>query len=305
MSRREIECSDRATTVGSTIAVDYSVRATIGGMGSIPAFGAALRSAILRWRPSQRSAPRPSPILSPPPASFYNQGQYDQALDAAKQAAATPGVRLVRAADHGARPPRAVPQGRRCRRARRRARRICARWIRGRWIRASGSSCRSGWASCCISRSASGRPRSCWSRWSTRRRRWRLTRTTARSTGGPPRSIARRSRCRPATARRSIRGSSSGWSRSCGATRRRRPPPTGSPPSARAAGDLDRAWAAASAGWIRAALGRDRGVALRADLDKLVTQAIIPDRAAKAAVRDRRQAAASLAADWEAFKKIW
>jgi hypothetical protein len=75
--------------------------------------------------------------------------------------------------------------------------------------------------------------------------------------------------------------------------------------SARAAGDLERAWAAASAGWIRAALGRDRGVALRADLDRLVTQAIIPDRAAKAPPRDRRQAAAAMAAEWEAFKKIW
>ena len=52
-----------------------------------------------------------------------------------------------------------------------------------------------------------------------------------------------------------------------------------------------------SAGWIRAALGRDRGVALRADLDRLVTQAIIPERAAPAAGdaiaarRSRRMAA--------------
>jgi hypothetical protein len=75
--------------------------------------------------------------------------------------------------------------------------------------------------------------------------------------------------------------------------------------SARAAGDLDRAWAAALAGWVRAALGRDRGVALRADLDKLVTQAIIPDRAAKQPARDRRQAGATMTAEWEAFKKIW
>jgi tetratricopeptide (TPR) repeat protein len=75
--------------------------------------------------------------------------------------------------------------------------------------------------------------------------------------------------------------------------------------SARAAGDLDRAWAAALAGWVRAALGRDRGVALRADLDKLVTQGIIPDKAARAPARDRRQTAASLAAEWENFKKIW
>jgi hypothetical protein len=75
--------------------------------------------------------------------------------------------------------------------------------------------------------------------------------------------------------------------------------------SARASGDLDRAWAAASAGWIRAALGRDRGVALRADLDKLVTQGIIPDRAARQPARERRQALAALAAEWEKFKKIW
>jgi tetratricopeptide (TPR) repeat protein len=75
--------------------------------------------------------------------------------------------------------------------------------------------------------------------------------------------------------------------------------------SARASGNLDRAWAAASAGWIRAALGRDRGVALRADLDKLVTQGIIPDRAAKVPARERRQAVASLTAEWESFKKIW
>ena len=75
--------------------------------------------------------------------------------------------------------------------------------------------------------------------------------------------------------------------------------------SARNAGDLDRAWAAVVAGWVRGALGRDRGVALRADLDKLMTQGIIPDRVAKQPARDRRQTAASLAAEWENFKRIW
>jgi len=75
--------------------------------------------------------------------------------------------------------------------------------------------------------------------------------------------------------------------------------------SSRAGGDLERAWAAATAGWVRARLGRDRGAALRADLDKLMTQAIIPDRAARAPVRDRRQTAATLTAEWEAFKKVW
>jgi tetratricopeptide (TPR) repeat protein len=75
--------------------------------------------------------------------------------------------------------------------------------------------------------------------------------------------------------------------------------------ASRGAGDLDRAWAAASAGWIRAGAAKDGGVALRADLDRLVTQAIIPDRAARSSVRDRRQATAALTADWESFKKIW
>jgi hypothetical protein len=75
--------------------------------------------------------------------------------------------------------------------------------------------------------------------------------------------------------------------------------------ASRAAGDLDRAWSAAMAGWIRATLARDRGIGLRSDLDKLVNDGIIPDRAARALARDRRDRAAALAAEWEAFKKIW
>ena len=58
--------------------------------------------------------------------------------------------------------------------------------------------------------------------------------------------------------------------------------------AARASGDVERAWHAAMAGWVRASLADDRGVALRADLDRLVTQAIIPERAAKH--RQRRSA---------------
>ena len=75
--------------------------------------------------------------------------------------------------------------------------------------------------------------------------------------------------------------------------------------AARSAGDLDRAMAAASAGWIRAGLIGDRGAPLRADLDRLVLEAIIPDRAARMPQRDRRQAITTLTADWEDFKKIW
>jgi hypothetical protein len=74
---------------------------------------------------------------------------------------------------------------------------------------------------------------------------------------------------------------------------------------ARASGDLDRAWSAAMAGWVRATLARDRGLSLRSDLDKLVTEGIIPDRTAKVPARDRRQVSASLTRDWENFKKGW
>jgi hypothetical protein len=73
----------------------------------------------------------------------------------------------------------------------------------------------------------------------------------------------------------------------------------------RGAGDLERAWAAASASWVRATLASDRGAALRADLDRLVTQALIPDRAARLTVRDRREATASMTSEWEEFKSNW
>ena len=75
--------------------------------------------------------------------------------------------------------------------------------------------------------------------------------------------------------------------------------------AARGAGDLDRAWQAAMAGWVRASLADDRGAALRADLDRLVTQAIIPERAAKLKTVDVRQAAAGMQNEWTAFKESW
>jgi tetratricopeptide (TPR) repeat protein len=75
--------------------------------------------------------------------------------------------------------------------------------------------------------------------------------------------------------------------------------------AARGAGDIERAWSAAIAGWIRASLAPDRGATLKADLDRLVTTAIIPDRAARLPARERKQALTSMAADWEHFKRIW
>ncbi|HEX5473752.1 MAG TPA: hypothetical protein VFX12_03735 [Vicinamibacterales bacterium] len=75
--------------------------------------------------------------------------------------------------------------------------------------------------------------------------------------------------------------------------------------AARGAGDPDRAWQAAAAGWLRAPLARDRGAALRADLDRLVAQGILPDRAARLSVRDPRQALAGMLNEWQAFKESW
>jgi len=75
--------------------------------------------------------------------------------------------------------------------------------------------------------------------------------------------------------------------------------------ASRGSGDLDRAWATAEACWVRASLAPDHGAALRADIDKLVTQAIIPEKGAKVAVRERRQAVGSLTTAWETFKKSW
>jgi hypothetical protein len=75
--------------------------------------------------------------------------------------------------------------------------------------------------------------------------------------------------------------------------------------AARGGGDPDRALSEATAAWVRAALARDGGVALRADLDRLVVQGILPDRAARLNVRDHTQTLAGMVGEWEAFKSAW
>jgi tetratricopeptide (TPR) repeat protein len=75
--------------------------------------------------------------------------------------------------------------------------------------------------------------------------------------------------------------------------------------AARGAGNLDRAWHTAMAGWVTAPLGRDHGAALRADLDRLMVQGIIPDRAVRLQPRDGKQAAAVMLSEWEALKASW
>jgi hypothetical protein len=70
---------------------------------------------------------------------------------------------------------------------------------------------------------------------------------------------------------------------------------------------LTHAWDAAVAAWIRAPLAEDQGRALRADIDQLVLQAILPERVRLMASTDtdRERVTAVLRASWEAVKKDW
>jgi tetratricopeptide (TPR) repeat protein len=75
-----------------------------------------------------------------------------------------------------------------------------------------------------------------------------------------------------------------------------------------ARGQVDRAWDAAISGWVRALLTPDRGAALRPDLDRLVREAIIPERVRRlpvAGTPDREQAQAGMIAEWELVKEKW
>lgn len=70
--------------------------------------------------------------------------------------------------------------------------------------------------------------------------------------------------------------------------------------AARGQGDLQGAWDAAQAAWVRAPLSADRAEALRADLDLLVVRGIVPDRA-----RALAQPVDALRLQWEQFKERW
>jgi hypothetical protein len=70
--------------------------------------------------------------------------------------------------------------------------------------------------------------------------------------------------------------------------------------AARGQGDLQAAWDAAQAGWVRASLSPTGGTALRNDLDRLMQRAIVPERS-----RILAQPPETLIAEWEQFKEKW
>jgi hypothetical protein len=79
--------------------------------------------------------------------------------------------------------------------------------------------------------------------------------------------------------------------------------------AARNGGDFERAWDAAVAGWVRAQIDRGRSTRLRQDLDALMTDVLIPERAAQRVAAgldpDRKQALAHLIGEWERVKTTW
>jgi hypothetical protein len=70
--------------------------------------------------------------------------------------------------------------------------------------------------------------------------------------------------------------------------------------AARGEGDLQAAWDAAQAGWVRSALSGERAGTLREDLDRLVVRALGPERA-----RETSRSEEDLLAEWNQFKSRW
>lgn len=76
--------------------------------------------------------------------------------------------------------------------------------------------------------------------------------------------------------------------------------------AALARGELELAWDLAVAAWVRAPFTADRGAALRADIDRLVVRAIVPERVRRLPGNpDAETAANSLLAEWELTKEKW
>jgi hypothetical protein len=73
----------------------------------------------------------------------------------------------------------------------------------------------------------------------------------------------------------------------------------------RGAGDPERAWDAAVAAWVRAPLTGDSAATLRADLDRLVLDAIIPDLAAARPPGEQTAAASQWRAEWTLVHQRW
>lgn len=75
--------------------------------------------------------------------------------------------------------------------------------------------------------------------------------------------------------------------------------------AARGTGDLDLAWSAAVSAWVRSTLNPATSSQARADLDRIVAQALIPERARTHPARDVLDPVALLTAEWDLVKDRW
>jgi hypothetical protein len=75
--------------------------------------------------------------------------------------------------------------------------------------------------------------------------------------------------------------------------------------AARGQGDLDRAWDAAVAAWVRAGLSPASTDTVRADIERIVTQALVPERSRTRPPREQQDAATAMRAEWEQIKQQW
>jgi hypothetical protein len=75
--------------------------------------------------------------------------------------------------------------------------------------------------------------------------------------------------------------------------------------AARGTGDLDLAWSAAISAWVRSTLNPSTSGQLRADLDRVVAQALIPERARTHPAKDVLDPVTQLTAEWQLVKERW
>jgi hypothetical protein len=73
----------------------------------------------------------------------------------------------------------------------------------------------------------------------------------------------------------------------------------------RGIGDVVRAWDAAVAGWVRASLHPDSMATVRADIDRLVTEALVVELGRSRGGPEPQDAIAATRADWELVKSQW
>jgi hypothetical protein len=73
----------------------------------------------------------------------------------------------------------------------------------------------------------------------------------------------------------------------------------------RGAGDLDEAWDAAIAGWVRVALNPSTAAAARTDLNRLVTERLVADRAHRRPASEQVDTEAAFTSVWDRVKQEW